>query len=120
MERKQKRKYVKHNKLLAYKVYRSPFLPQLLSLQHLQPTSQSAPSLRTDKSSHSSKGQRMGWPMFSPHCPNNTLFVYLCHAACGILVSQPRTEPTPSAVRAWSPNHWTTRQVPACLCYISK
>ena len=28
--------------------------------------------------------------------------------ACGILVPQPETEPSPSAVRTQSPNHWTT------------
>ena len=32
--------------------------------------------------------------------------------ACGILVPQPGIEPGPSAVKAWSPNHWTTREFP--------
>ena len=32
--------------------------------------------------------------------------------ASGILVPQPGIEPRPSAVRAWSPNHWTTREFP--------
>ena len=32
--------------------------------------------------------------------------------ASGILVSQPGVEPRPWAVRAWSPNHWTTRKLP--------
>ena len=32
-------------------------------------------------------------------------------AACGIFVSQPRTEPMPSAVEVQSLNHWTTREV---------
>ena len=36
-----------------------------------------------------------------PHC-----------AACGILVPQPGAKPTPSAVKAWSPNHWTAREAP--------
>ena len=38
--------------------------------------------------------------MFWPHC-----------AACGILVPQPGIEPVPPAVEAWSPNHWTAREV---------
>ena len=29
-----------------------------------------------------------------------------------ILVSQSRMEPTPTAVEAWSLNHWTAREVP--------
>ena len=28
------------------------------------------------------------------------------------LSSQPGMEPMPSAVEAWSPNHWTAREVP--------
>ena len=36
----------------------------------------------------------------------------LCHMACGILVPRPGIEPGPSAVRVWSPNHWTAREVP--------
>ena len=35
-----------------------------------------------------------------------------CHAACGILVLQPGMEPGPSAMRARSPNHLTTREFP--------
>ena len=35
--------------------------------------------------------------------------------ACGILVPRPGTEPGPSAVRVWSPNHWTTREFPEVL-----
>ena len=30
--------------------------------------------------------------------------------ACGILVPQPGIKPTPSAVKARSPNHWTVRE----------
>ena len=30
--------------------------------------------------------------------------------SCGILISQPETEPGPLAVRVQSPNHWTTRE----------
>ena len=32
--------------------------------------------------------------------------------ACGILVPLPGIEPRPSAVKAQSPNHWTTREFP--------
>ena len=32
--------------------------------------------------------------------------------ACGILVPRPRIKPSPCAVEAWSPNHWTTREFP--------
>ena len=37
----------------------------------------------------------------------------LCHAACGIFVPQPGVKPRPSAVKAQSPNHWTTREFPS-------
>ena len=39
-------------------------------------------------------------------------FFWLLSVACGILVSQAGIEPRPSAVRARSPNHWTTREFP--------
>ena len=43
--------------------------------------------------------------------------------ADGILVPQPGTEPRLSAVRAWSPNHWTGRESPplhfGVVCYIA-
>jgi len=32
--------------------------------------------------------------------------------ACEILIPQPEVELMPSAVEAWSLNHWTTREVP--------
>ena len=36
-------------------------------------------------------------------------FIFWWHCeACGILVPQPGTEPRLMAVKAWSPNHWTT------------
>ena len=44
------------------------------------------------------------------------LFLYifwLCHMAYGILVPQLGIEPKPLAVRAWSLNHWTTREFPS-------
>ena len=40
------------------------------------------------------------------------LFFWLHHVACGILVPRLGIEPKPSAVRAWSPNHWTAREFP--------
>ena len=38
-------------------------------------------------------------------------FLVSC-TACVILVPRPEIEPTPHAVEARSPNHWTTREVP--------
>jgi len=35
-----------------------------------------------------------------------------CFSACGILIPLPGIEPSPSAVEAWSLNHWTIREVP--------
>ena len=35
--------------------------------------------------------------------------------ACGILVPWPGIEPVPPAVKAWSLNHWTAREVPVYL-----
>ena len=46
-------------------------------------------------------GRIAGFFFFLPH-----------HMACGILVPQPGVEPGPSAVRAWSLNHWTAREFP--------
>ena len=37
---------------------------------------------------------------------------WLCHMVCGILVPHPGIEPRPPAVAVWSPNHWTTRELP--------
>ena len=39
-------------------------------------------------------------------------FVFFGCGACGILVPQPGIKPGPSAVKAQSPNHWTTREFP--------
>ena len=44
------------------------------------------------------------------------LFWFFGHMASGIFVSQLGVEPRPWAMRAWSPNHWTTREFP--LFYI--
>ena len=41
----------------------------------------------------------------------NSIFFFWPHlVACGILVPPPGIEPAPSAVKAWSPNHWTARE----------
>ena len=37
-----------------------------------------------------------------------------CHAACGILVPQPGTEPVPPELGARSLSYWATRKVPRC------
>ena len=37
------------------------------------------------------------------------------HAAGGILVPQPGTEPAPSAMKALNPNNWTAREVPIMI-----
>ena len=39
-------------------------------------------------------------------------FFWPHHAACGILVPRPGIEPRPPTVEAWSPNHWTARELP--------
>ena len=53
------------------------------------------------------------------------LRLFFGHVACGILVSQPEIESVPPAVKAFSLNHWITREVPEHLflkhfsgCYI--
>lgn len=46
------------------------------------------------------------------NCYYFTLFRGPCLTVCGLLILQPRTEPTPSAVRAQSSNPWTTRGLP--------
>ena len=38
---------------------------------------------------------------------------------CRILVPWPGIEPTPSAVKTQSPNHWTTRKFPTIPCFYS-
>ena len=56
--------------------------------------------------------------MFScAHALCVTLFFNQCHLACGILVPRPGIEPGPSAVKTWSPNHWTTREFPLFLSF---
>ena len=39
------------------------------------------------------------------------IFIFwLCHVACGILVTQPGIKPVPPALEAWSLNHWTAKK----------
>ena len=40
------------------------------------------------------------------------LFIFGSVLACVILVPQPGVEPMSPALEAWSPNHWTTRELP--------
>ena len=40
--------------------------------------------------------------------------------ACGILVSPPGAKPEPLAVKAQSPNHWTTREFPLLMDFLIK
>lgn len=40
------------------------------------------------------------------------LLFWPCHAACGILVSQPGIEAEVPAVEAWSPDHRASREAP--------
>ena len=47
-------------------------------------------------------------------------FLFWPHpTACGILVPQPGTEPTPTSLDGWSLNHWTIREVPHILIYVN-
>ena len=39
-------------------------------------------------------------------------FFWPQQASCGILVSWKGTEPGLSPMKAWSPNHWTSREFP--------
>ena len=45
-------------------------------------------------------------------------FYWLLCTACEILVSWPGIKPMPSAVKAWSPIHWTAREFPNCFSLI--
>ena len=38
---------------------------------------------------------------------------FCVHTVYNILVPWPEIEPEPPAVKAWSPNHWATREIPA-------
>ena len=39
------------------------------------------------------------------------IYFWPCCAACRVLVPQLGIEPAALAVKAWSPNHWTTRKL---------
>ena len=72
------------------------------------------------------RGHRWGAEMESccwgdgnrPRINNTSYFCCCCfvfrthHEAYGILVPWPGIEPMPSAVKMWSPNHWTAREFP--------
>ena len=48
------------------------------------------------------------------------LLIFLPHCvACRFLVPQPGIEPVPSAVKAQSPNDWTSREFPGPLSFLS-
>ena len=47
------------------------------------------------------------------------LLLLFGHTACGILPPQPGIEPGPSAVKAQNPNHWSTREFPRILIFLS-
>ena len=44
--------------------------------------------------------------------------IWPCCEACGIWVSWPGIKPLVSALEAWSPNHWISREVPGCCILI--
>lgn len=48
-------------------------------------------------------------------CPGNPCFLFLAvpHGMRDILVPRPRAQTHAPVVEAWSPNHWTAREVPA-------
>ena len=48
-----------------------------------------------------------------------SLFFWLHHTACGILIPWPGIEPGPLAVKAWSPNHGTTRELPPIMFFLN-
>ena len=39
----------------------------------------------------------------------------MCRLACRILVPQPGIEPGHSAVKLWTPKHWTAKEFPISL-----
>ena len=42
----------------------------------------------------------------------NVLLFCSCHVACGILVTQPGIELRPPALKVWSLNCWTAKEIP--------
>ena len=57
----------------------------------------------------------------APECTGSRVAVqgFTCPVACRISVPRPGIKPTPPAVEAWRPNHWTTREVPSHLTSLS-
>ena len=53
-----------------------------------------------------------------PYFHVSSSFFWPHQMACGILVPQPGIEPVPLAVKARSPNHWTTREFPPLFKYL--
>ena len=49
-----------------------------------------------------------------------SFFSWTCFAAWGALVPQPGIRSVPTAVEAWSLNHWTAKEVPRLLFLISE
>ena len=61
---------------------------------------------------------------YMPSATESFLFIWTflfspCHMAYGILVPQWGIEPAPSAVKAWSPDHWTAREFPMWTYLVS-
>ena len=58
-------------------------------------------------------------------CVHVHIYIYVVSGwgegwVCRILVPQPEIEPGPSAVKAWNPNPWTTRELPAIVIFYKK
>ena len=59
-----------------------------------------------------------GW---TPRCFGFFVFVFWLYCkAYGILVPRSGIEPRPSAVKAWSPNHWTAREFPKTKQFLNQ
>ena len=83
------------------------------SQPRVQPAFPVAPALQVDSYCwDTSEAPHTAKSCFISHssCTNAFFSFWLFHAACRVLVSQPGI--VPLAVKAWSPNHWTAREVP--------
>ena len=75
--------------------------------------------------SFSQKRKQISLPsLFSPRYDiwvgaEGFFFFWLHHPAYKILVPWPGIEPVPSAVKVWSPNHWTAREFPKVFIFDS-
>ena len=56
--------------------------------------------------------------LLSTPSPVNIIIIWLCSESCVILVPWPGMEPAPSALEAWSLNHWTAREVSQNLLFV--